>query len=635
MNTNNTVTRRAFLKMAGITAGAATLAACTPQVVTQIVQQTQIIAQTQMATSVVKQTQIVEVTPTLPPAIVTPQGRTLPLDAAPLAKQIFTSDYGIEPKFFDGIRDIYSQAGLQMINSTLVHNDENMILVPNLAESWKPGPESRYWEFVIQKDAVWSDGTPVTADDIVYTIVHLADPIVQNPWMWFFYPIMGVTEFNGGKFPQSVVDDPKTGGVRKVDDRTVRIYGQASAAGALNPEGDPTPYLPALLSYQASVFVPKALVIKDPLHWADNGVGLLSGGPWICTEWVHSVSITYDINPKYNLPFKAGMQKVITPIGIANVMTAFLNQEIDYIHSLAAAGVAQIRADAKLNPMLHFFSWFQTQWLQLNTFMPPLDNLKLRQALAKSIDRQTMVSTIDYGMNTAGYSMLPPGFPAYNPELDSIQAFDVAAAQQLLTDAGYKGGVDPKTGKPLVVIINDAGVSARLVYVKQQWETNLGISVNLKANESGVWGNNRAKHLMSIFSTGYEYDYVDPYDLLTMLFHSDPNSAASNKTDITKWGAGYYPWYNADFDKACEAAGSETDSTKRIADFQTAEKILVTDCASIFMAHQVMFQIWWPWILGIKPDKSGNLAFRFLDATTMQIYVSKDVDALKAQYKNA
>jgi oligopeptide transport system substrate-binding protein len=628
MNTNKTVTRRAFLKMAGITAGAATLAACTPQVVTQIVQQT--VVNTQMVTSVVKQTENVQVTPTLPPAIVTPQGRTLPADAAPLEKQVFTSDSGSEPKFFDGIRDIYSQAGLQMINSTFLHNDENMNLVPNLAESWKPGPETKYWEFVIQQGAVWSDGSPVTADDIVYTFVHLADPTTQNPWMWFFYPIKGITEFNSGKFPQSVVDDPKTGGVRKVDDRTVQIYGDGPDA-----DGDPIPFLPALLAYQATVFVPKAYVIKDPLHWADNGVGLVSGGPWICTAWTHSVSIVYDINPKYNLPFKAGIQHVTTPIGIANAMTAFLNQEIDYQHSLSAAGVAQIRADPKLNPLMHFFSWFQTVWTAFNMWMPPMDNPKLRMALSKSVDRVTMCSTVLYGLATPAYSCLPPGFPAHNPDLDSIQSFDVPAAQQLLSDAGYKGGIDPKTNKPLTFDVWDSGVSAGLIYMVQQWQTNLGVAPNLKENESGVWGNNRKLHLMQVCQWGYEYDYVDPYDFLNLSFHSDPNSAAANKKTVDQWGAGYVPWYNKDFDAALDAAGLEVDATKRLADFQTAEKILCSDAGVMFWTHQILFQIWWPWILGIKPDSSGNLAWRFLDATMMQVYVSKDVDALKAQYKNA
>jgi ABC-type transport system substrate-binding protein len=184
MNTSKLVTRRNFLKLAGITAGAAALAACTPQVVTQTVQVTQI----QQATQVVKETSIVEVTPTNPPAIVTPQGRTLPPDAAPLEKQV---QYGAAPgerKFFDYVRDIYNAYGMNMLSEPLIHNDQNFNLVPAIAESWTVGPNATYFQFVINKDAVWSDGTPVTADDVVFTWAHAANPAIANHSSTFTIP---------------------------------------------------------------------------------------------------------------------------------------------------------------------------------------------------------------------------------------------------------------------------------------------------------------------------------------------------------------------------------------------------------------------------------------------------------------
>jgi len=299
---------------------------------------------------------------------------------------------------------------------------------------------------------------------------------------------------------------------------------------------------------------------------------------------------------------------------------------------LSAAAVAQIRADPKLNPLMHFFSWFQTVWIGLNMWMPPLDDPKVRLALAKAYDRQTLCTNVLYGLGSPAGTLLMPGFPAYNPDLEAVQAFDVPAAQKLLADAGWPEG--KKAGTKLKVTLWDAGVSAGLVFLKQQWETNLGIEVDLKENEGGVWGNNRKTHKMQLYQRGYEYDFVDPWDLLNLIFHSDPNSAAANNTPVEKWGAGYDAWYNKDFDDWLDKAGLETDAVKRLADFQEAEKILVTDVGGMFFTHQILFQIWWPWIVGIKPDKSGNLAWRFLDATMMQVYVHKDVDALKAQYKS-
>jgi ABC-type transport system substrate-binding protein len=502
-----------------------------------------------------------------------------------------------------------------------------MVTVPSLAESWKPGPNTTYWEFTIQQGATWSDDTPVTSDDVVFTFAHLANPALANPWVWFYFAIKGVSEVSAGG-DAKLVTDPTTGGVRKVDDRTVRLYGEGKSA-----DGDPCPYMPALLSYQASVFVPAHLASKDELHWADNGVGLVSGGPYLCTAWNHNVSVIYDTNPKYNRPMKPAIQHMISPINPTgfNGLNAWLNQEIDLLHAMSPAQVATVRADPKLNPLLHFFSNFQTEYMVLNTFMPPLDNLKVRQALSHAIDRDTLCSSVLNGTYTPAFSMLPPGFPAYNAALAPIQAFDVATAQSTLADAGWKGGKNA-AGVQMSLDLYDSGNDPKNSFVKQQWETNLGIKVNLKEVEGGVWGDMRSKHTMQVYKGPYEYDYVDPANLLTMLFHS---GGAPKGTDIAKWGSPRHAWYNADYDKLTDQAGVETDVTKRMQEYQDAEKIQVTDCGQVFITHQIIFQVWWPWVKGIHPDKTGNVVYRWLDISQFQMYISADVDDLKAQYKNA
>lgn len=172
------MTRREFFRATGITAGAAALAGCTPQVVTQVV--TQVVSQAE--TQIVEVEKLVEVTPTPPPALVTIQGRELPADAAPLDKQIFRIN-DIEPKFLDTARDIYSAGtATNQGNEPLLRNNENMETVPALAESWKPGPQAEYWEFTIREGAKWSDGTPITSEDVKYTFKHLSDPKLANPW---------------------------------------------------------------------------------------------------------------------------------------------------------------------------------------------------------------------------------------------------------------------------------------------------------------------------------------------------------------------------------------------------------------------------------------------------------------------
>ena len=627
MKTDKTVSRREFLKVAGIAAGAATLAACTPQVVTvtQLVQQTVVSQQTQ----IVQQTSVVEVTPTPPPAIVTPQGRTLPADAAPLEKQVLYGEAPGERKNFDYVRDIYYAYGMNTLSEPLVHNDENMVTVPALAESWKAGPETRYWEFVIREGAVWSDGTPVTTDDVVFTWAHAANPAMANSLIWFYAPIKGVSEVSAGGDP-SLITDPNTGGVRKIDDRTVRFYGEGSS-----PDGDPCPYMLGLLSYQAACTIPKHIAEKDELHWADN-LPQISCGPYLCTDWQHNVSMTWDINPTYNGPNKAGIQKLSQIIPTANndPMANWLAQKEDAITSLSASQLAVIRSNPKLNPLLHFFNNFETQYLTLNTFVAPLDNQKLRMALAKSFDRTILCAQVLNGTYAPGATMLMAGFPAYSKDLESVQAYDVAAAKQLLSDAGYPDGKDA-SGKQLEIELTSQGGAddQRAPFFQQQWQDNLGIKVNIKKIEPGVWGAARSKHQMPIYFAQYEYDFIDPANLLTGLFHSSESAAEANGTTADKWGSIRHGWYNADYDKLCDEAGVEPDVAKRMSLYQQAEKIQVNDAGQIFYDHQVIYQVWWPWLIGFPIDNTGNQVWRYLDITAFQIYVSKDVDKLKEEYK--
>ena len=596
MNTQK-ISRREFVRFAGIAAGGAVVGACTPQVVTQVVAQTQIVNQTQ----VVEVEVAVTVTP--PAFIVTPQGRVLPPDAAPLEKQVYR-ELGGEPKHFDTARDIYASGATNLGNEPLLRNNENIETVPALAESWKAGPNAEYWEFVIRDGAQWSDGKPITADDIVYTYKHLADPALANPWIWFYGDIKGISKFNAGTGSASDI------GVVKVDDRTVQIYGEFGSI----------PYLPALLSYQAVVVVPKHVAEGNPEHWADSVDGFVSGGPYIPTKWEHNKLIEWEINPLYNGPHKPGIQKVVNPIAVGGTeFTPWLNRETDLVHLLTPQDVAAVRADPALNPLMHFFNNFQSTYVALDTFKAPLDSLDFRKALAHSIDRDTMCQQVLNGTYVAGYSMLPPGFPAYNSELKAAQIFDLEQAKASLTASG----VDLAS---VNIQLYSNGRDVFMEFVKQQWETNLGIKVTLNQLEGGVWGQNRAEHKMQAYRGPYEYDYPDPSNMLTGLFRS----GAAPEGKVEPWGSPRHPWKSDEFDTLVTAAGSESDVKKRIQQFQDAERLLVEDIGAIFLAHQVVFQIWWPWLVGMAPDKTANTVFRWLDISRFQMYIHKDVDEMKA-----
>ena len=532
--------------------------------------------------------------------VVTLQGRTLPSDAAPLEKQILYEPAS-EPRHLDISRDIYG-AGVAIGwgGEPLLRRDANQNLVPAMAESYKAGEKAEYWDFVIRKDARWSDGVPITADDWVFTFRHLASPNLDNPWTWFFYDIKGIQALKEGK------GRPENVGVEALDDRTIRIYGEDGAI----------PHLPSLLAYQAAVPTPKHKAENNPEHWADTAEGFVSSGPMRLLSWEHNQRLEWDTNPFYNGPHKPGIQRLIQIVGAPTLgwFISWLNKEIDCIGILQPQELAQVRNNIELEKYLHSFNNFQTEYLSLNCLRPPFDNLKLREALSHAIDREPFCNKVMLGTRIPAFSMLPPDFPAHNSELKSVQDFSVEKAKALLAEAGYPNGKDA-SGKQLVLEMFSNGRDVALEYVKDQWERYLDINVNLRIVENGVWAAQQAQHAMPLYRGQYEYDFLDPANMLTRLWRS-----------TSEQGSPRHAWRNANFDELVTQAGREINDRNRINLYQLAERILVEDVGGIFLTHMVTHQVWYPYLTGFEPDNNGNVVFRYLDISRFQMYIRNDVD---------
>ncbi|HEX8736954.1 MAG TPA: peptide ABC transporter substrate-binding protein, partial [Pyrinomonadaceae bacterium] len=436
---------------------------------------------------------------------VTPQGRILPADAAPLEKQILY-EAANEPRHLDIARDIYGAGvAINWGGEPLLRRDQNQNLVPAMAESWRAGAGLEYWDFTLRAGARWSDGVPITADDWVFTFRHLASPKLDNPWTWFYYDIRGIQALKEGKGRAEDV------GVEALDERTVRIHSESGAP----------PHLPALLAYQAAVPAPRHKAENNPEHWADTAEGFVSSGPMRLLSWQHNQRLEWDANPYYNGPHKVGIQRLVQLLGAPAVgwFNSWLNKEIDYIPILQPQELAVVRNDAELEQYLHRFNNFQVQYLSFDCLRPPFDNLKLRQALSHAIDREPFCRKVMLETRVPAYSMLPPDFPAHNPELKSVQDFNVEKARALLAEAGFPGGKDA-AGNQLVLEMFSSGRDVLLEYVKDQWERYLDIGVNLQIVEGAVWSAKRSQHEMPVYQGQYEYDFLDPANMLTRLWRS-------------------------------------------------------------------------------------------------------------------
>jgi oligopeptide transport system substrate-binding protein len=441
---------------------------------------------------------------------------------------------------------------------------------------------------------------PITADDWVFTFRHLASPKLDNPWTWFYYDVKGVQAYKENKAAAEGI------GVQALNERTVRIWGEHGAI----------PHLPSIMAYMAAVPVPRHRAENNPEHWADTAEGFVSSGPLRLLSWQHNQRLEWDANPYYNGPHKPGIQRLVQIVGAPSVgwFNSWLNKEIDYIAILQPQELAQARNDPELEQYLHSFNNFQVQYLSFDCLQPPFDNLKLRQALSHAVDREPFCKKVMLGTRTPAFSMLPPGFPAHNSELNAIQEFNVGKARILLAEAGFPDGKDAG-GNQLVLDMVSNGRDVALEYVKDQWERYLGIAVNLQIIEGAVWSAKRARHEMPIYHGQYEYDYLDPANLLTRLWRS----TGAN-------GSPRHAWRNEKFDELVTSAGREINEQARVDLYQQAERILVEDVGGLFLSQTVTHQIWYPYLTGFEPDKNGNVVFRYLDIARFQMYIRNDVD---------
>jgi len=311
------------------------------------------------------------------------------------------------------------------------------------------------------------------------------------------------------------------------------------------------------------------------------------------------------------------LEKEVYLIGsVESVMQAYWGNQIDAVAYAGAAGIttadiAKGKADMAKSG-LHFFVNFRTQYIALDTTKPPFDDLKVRQAFAKAIDRDALSQSVARDQGIPAYSMLMPGFHANNVEgLKPYQAYDKAAAQKLLADAGFPGG----KGFPTDITLTTYNTEPKpiLEAVVAQWKEVLGVTINLNFVEYATYAEKRGKHELQMLYEGYEFDYTDASHLMDM------------------WAAGSrFPWTNAEFQKLVDQADHLVgDEAGRIKLYQEAEKILCEQVGGIFLLYDQRAQFWKPYVKGksLEPNKDGIVAFRGnkLGLTDYTVYITKDV----------
>lgn len=586
------------------------VAACVTTVPPQAVEQPAAQEEAVVEEEAEAQAPAVEAAPEDEQAYMTIYGERLPEDAAPYDMQIYKVPCDITGNqiTFDFMVSVYQRFCndegkiSDLFQDALVDLDENFNVIPASAESWEVSEDGLTWTFHIKPGLEWSDGTPVTAYDWEATFQYAASPEHAWDFAWFYAGVIkNWDEVIAGEVA------PTELGVKAADDLTLQIT-------TVNP----WPALPAMMEFSFNL-QKKALEEHGPLYNSKVETSV-SSGPFILVALEPGKRIELAPNPNYKGYRQPLVKQVIGEYRDLNTQfVGFQNHEIDYNQYmwLTPADFEIILADPALKDnYLRHYGDFRTDYLLFDTFNPPFNDINVRKAFAKAVDREAIVKSV-YGEVKAmpAHSFLMPGYPASDTEgaLKDLQTYDCEQAKQHLSDAGYPNGEGfPK----LEMWLRNEGVALQAVYqaVAASIQQCLGVTIEVSNKDFKVYMDalNAKPTQLQFGGVSYGMDFLDPSNMLGI------------------WvSTGRHSWKNDEFDALIQEASSLTgDPQKRLEMFQQAERILVDDVGGIFIAHRWQGDLFQPYVSGDfrKPDAQGIAAWHWgNDHNWGSLYITKDV----------
>ena len=426
----------------------------------------------------------------------------------------------------------------------LVTIDPDLNIVADLAESWDISEDGRVYTFRIRPDAKFHDGKPVTAHDVVWSLERVTNPLTESPVAdQYLGDIVGVKEKLAG-------DATTISGVRFIDELTVELT-----------IDDAKSYFLAKLTYPTGFVLDQDNVEDNPRTWFREPNGT---GPFRLDEYVVGETLVLARNEHFHL----GPPKLEEVEFILSGGTSLLMYENDEIH-VAGVGLADLDRlndpNNDLYPELRTApASFSVNYIGLNVNEPPLDDVKVRQALNFAIDKQEIASIVLGDLVRPADGILPPDFPGYDEAVSGYE-FDPARARQLLEESKY--GNDLENLPPITITTPGsfgANVSLDMEVILQMWERNLGITAEFQQTEFATFLKDLHKGRFQMFDIGWIADYPDPENFLDILFHSE---STNNHTHYS----------NPDVDDLLMQARVETDTTRRYALYNEAEQMILDD----------------------------------------------------------
>ncbi|MGK6313504.1 ABC transporter substrate-binding protein [Neorhizobium sp. DT-125] len=436
-------------------------------------------------------------------------------------------------------RDTTAYRATDLIYSGLVHLTPSLEAKPDLAESWET-PDPTTWIFKLRPNLKFSDGSPLTADDVVFTFNTILNKDFNAPMRALYTPISAV---------------------EAVDPQTVKFTLSA-------------PYAP-LLSYLDIGIVPKALVEGG----TDIALKPVGAGPLKLASWTRGSAIELEANPNYwgEKPKADRVSLKIIGDGSARAQ-AFEAGDLDVIQSpLAPQDVKRLEADDRFGHAIQ--AGLGVTYVNFNTKDPLLSSPKMRKAFSMLIDQKTIVDDIYQGVDQVASSIILPSSWAYSADIKQ-PGFDIEGAAALFKEEGWADangdGILDKGGKPLTVTLSTHSEDSNRVQTVEFLQAIF--------QAAGVDAKTQISDWPS-FSANYVQKSQHQIALLGWLNIVDPDRllfAQLTTGGSTNWGG----YSNPAVDDLLKQGRSATTQADRTAAYQKAAGILADELPYYIVSYQ-------------------------------------------------
>lgn len=423
-------------------------------------------------------------------------------------------------------------------------------IVPGAAESWTVSDDGTVYTFKIRADAKWSDGSPVTAEDFVFSMRRVEDPKTAAGYANILYPIKNAEKVNKG---EGKLEDL---GLKAVDEKTLEITLER-----------PTPFFIELLSHQTALPINKASYEKNGADFVKPGK-IVSNGAFKLLEHVPNDHLTVAKNEHYWDAANVKLDKVIFyPLeDQAAGVRRYEAGELDLVYNFSADQIKRLR---EANPkQVHVTPALATYYYPFDTRTEPFNDVRVRRALSMSVDRDFLGTDIFDGTKLPVYSLVPPGMENYGEPskadfADMSQLDREDKAIELMKEAGYGEG-----GKPLNIEIRyntNPNHERAATAVADMWKKTFGANVTLmNLDISSHYAYLQEGGKFSVARAGWTADYADAENFLNL-------NVSTNKT----FNYGHYE--NPEFDALMKKSYEERDPAARSKILHEAEALIMRD----------------------------------------------------------